>query len=238
MHDSTCLSVLLVIIRMRFGLHSGPVTAGVLRGDRARFQLFGDTVNTAARMESTGMRNRIQCSETTYKALVEAGKSSWLTSREDQVQAKGKGMMHTWWIDPTLRRGSATTNTTASSVSDQSESNHFMAPQGSTRRLSSSNRLGMPDKDERLVNWIVALLQDNVRKLVAARKESSDKSTRPMPIHFETKQDKIMSLDEVAETIVMPKFNAKRFISSEDIKQVQIKPEVAAQLHTLVTEIP
>ena len=80
-------------LAMRFGLHSGPVTAGVLRGDRARFQLFGDTVNTAARMESTGKRNRIQVSQTTADLLAEAGKAHWVQPREDAVQAKGKGTL-------------------------------------------------------------------------------------------------------------------------------------------------
>ena len=45
---------------IRAGLHSGPVTAGVLRGRNARFQLFGDTMNTTARIETTGKKNKIQ----------------------------------------------------------------------------------------------------------------------------------------------------------------------------------
>lgn len=61
-------------LMLRIGLHSGPVTAGVLRGERARFQLFGDTMNTAARMEQTGTKNRIQISETTAGCLHAGGK--------------------------------------------------------------------------------------------------------------------------------------------------------------------
>jgi class 3 adenylate cyclase len=65
-------------LAMRAGLHSGPVTAGVLRGDKSRFQLFGDTVNTAARVESTGMRNRVHLSTDTANLLKEVGKEHWV----------------------------------------------------------------------------------------------------------------------------------------------------------------
>ena len=54
---------------IRVGLHSGPVTAGVLRGDKSRFQLFGDTVNTAARIETTGKRNKIHLSMETGRTF-------------------------------------------------------------------------------------------------------------------------------------------------------------------------
>ena len=54
----------------------------------------------ASRMESNGQVGKIQVSENTASKLREAGKSSWLTPRKDLVEAKGKGKMQTYWVEP------------------------------------------------------------------------------------------------------------------------------------------
>lgn len=85
-------------LSIRIGIHSGPVTAGVLRGQKARFDLFGDTINTAARIESTGEPNRVHLSRETAELLEAAGKGDWLIPREKSVSAKGKGELTTFWL--------------------------------------------------------------------------------------------------------------------------------------------
>eukprot|EP00980_Cylindrotheca_fusiformis_P005909 scaffold1246_cov134-Cylindrotheca_fusiformis.AAC.1 len=93
-------------LQLRVGIHSGQVTAGVLRGERSRFQLFGDTVNTAARMESTSARNRIQISQVTADLLVASGHSDWIAARKSKIFVKGKGEMQTYWLKTKAAKGS------------------------------------------------------------------------------------------------------------------------------------
>jgi class 3 adenylate cyclase len=95
-------------LALRVGIHSGPVTAGVLRGEKARFQLFGDTVNTTARHESGGKPGKIHISKETAALIQEAGHDNWIKPRRDKVYMKGKGYNETYWVIPNNNNNNAT----------------------------------------------------------------------------------------------------------------------------------
>lgn len=79
----------------RIGINSGPVVAGVIGAHKFQYDIWGDTVNTAYRMESHGETGRIQISESTNSLI----RDDFVTIPRGSIEVKGKGMMDTWFVE-------------------------------------------------------------------------------------------------------------------------------------------
>jgi class 3 adenylate cyclase len=85
-------------VQIRVGFHSGPVLSNVIGSRNPKFSIFGDTVNTSARMESHSLPGRIQCSERAAELLKAQGPEVPLAYR-GTIHVKGKGEMNTYWVN-------------------------------------------------------------------------------------------------------------------------------------------
>jgi hypothetical protein len=223
------------------GVHSGPVTAGVLRSERSRFQLFGDTVNTAARMEQTGRLNMIQISQATADLLIVAGKEHWIKPRENVIEAKGKGMLRTYWALPVLT--SKTGSTDGESVLASSDHTMHMDDGDHTDQVQ---RL-LLDKTIRLVDWNVDILQRMLKSIVAHRQavhsckhsdlEGSLIETSSLSHHGSTKAKDCIPLNEVVEIVSLPRFDPMIAKKEADVNNVEISEKVVQQLREFVMNI-
>ncbi len=81
-------------VKIRIGMHIGDAVAGIIGKRKFAYDLWGDTVNTASRMESHGEPGRVHCSEVVYEAL----KDDFEFEDRGTMEVKGKGMMRTYFL--------------------------------------------------------------------------------------------------------------------------------------------
>ena len=81
-------------LQIRIGINTGPVVAGVIGIKKFIYDLWGDTVNVASRMEAQGEPGKIQVTEATYERL----KDAYFFEKRGEIDVKGRGIMTSYWL--------------------------------------------------------------------------------------------------------------------------------------------
>eukprot|EP00980_Cylindrotheca_fusiformis_P023768 scaffold10954_cov65-Cylindrotheca_fusiformis.AAC.1 len=222
---------------LRVGIHSGQVTAGVLRGERSRFQLFGDTMNTAARMESTSACNRIQVSQVTADLLSSSGLAAWIAPRKNKIFVKGKGEMQTYWLKTKAEAGLETSKlkmglqSGAETLTDSSMSL-------SVGEVVDVGGIDAMTKTQRLVEWNVEVLSPLLQQIIASRGggtvDTDDQSLSRKEATIGTGET---VLEEFVPIIPLKRFDAGELSKRQKASSVDIGEEAKSQLRSYITNV-
>lgn len=198
-------------------------------------------MNTTARIESTGKKNRIHVSKETAELLESAGKEHWITPRDDVVEAKGKGKLATFWLD--LNSTVKTTNSDASSAGAQAKDGQYLVQPGCpmlfNKLLARGDRRMACQKFGRLVQWNMEVLVSLLKQVEQARRAydiqpDSQIDIRKMEMELTGRRSNETLIDEVVDTIDIPTSKGSSLIDEEEI---ELSPAVLEQLRVFVSTI-
>jgi len=82
---------------MRVGIHTGPVVAGIIGISKFQYDIWGDSVNTASRMEASGVVGKVNVSQATYELLKDDPEFKF--EYRGKVKVKGKGKAEMWFVE-------------------------------------------------------------------------------------------------------------------------------------------
>jgi Adenylate and Guanylate cyclase catalytic domain len=202
------------------------------------------TVNTAARMESTGGRNQIHCSQETA-ALIEAAGKSWTFPREDKVNAKGKGQLQTYWVEFGSRNTASfrTGTSTISSSDDYSMGSAdgisvYDCPGILHTETNSVRKIQETDKLRRLVEWntdvFCRLLKQVVKRNIAAQKTQNITGLHRPFKDLVGQQMGNAVVDEVVDVIQLPEVVEHVSLQGDE---VVLDATLVRQVHSYVKAI-
>ena len=184
--------------------------------------MFGDTVNTASRIETTGVRNKVHCSQETADLIRAAGHEKWLIPRKDEVHLKGKGVQKTFFVR--ILNGSVISGMSAHS----NEQSKDIAPTPHQEKM------------DRLVQWNVEVLSGLLKK-INRRRLASGKAKQLIKPSFDPSRmgtgglDQTV-LDEVQEIISLPAFDGIAIRKQAEVAY-DLDPVVVSELTLLITNI-
>eukprot|EP00980_Cylindrotheca_fusiformis_P011308 scaffold2604_cov90-Cylindrotheca_fusiformis.AAC.2 len=215
---------------LRVGIHSGQVTAGVLRGERSRFQLFGDTMNTAARMENTSARNRIQVSQVTADLLSASGLSAWIAPRKNKILVKGKGQMQTYWLKTKLKSGMQNVTATLSENSVKSIENE-------TDEIADLDGIEAMSKTERLVEWNTEILSPLLQQIIASRGGTVNPDDQSITQKEATIGTGKTVLEEFVPIIPLKRFDSDELSKRQKAGSIDIGEKAKSQLRSYLANV-
>jgi hypothetical protein len=179
--------------------------------------------------DRTGVPGRIQASQSTADLLKATGRDHWVTPRQDSVLAKGKGVVHTYWIHP--HAVDATPSTVSSDRGDTLSAGQQPPAADQSAPLFTS----------RSIEWMTQLLLEYAIKIRGAMKHtsSSDVSGSSSDLWLSQLPTGQTPLAEVAEVINLKKFDEYSILSDKkgDEDTVAADPEIVKLIRDLVIRI-